>query len=250
VEPYGGAASVLIQKPPSYAEVYNDIDGEIVNVFRVIRTQPAKLTRALIWTPFSRDEYRASFEGCEDPLEMARRTIIRSFMGFGSNAINRDIVSGFRPTSNRSGTTPANDWANYPLNIRRLAARLRRVVIENKLAIEVIDQQDGPDALFYLDPTYVWASRSLVTMHGHHGYAHEMTDEDHEQLAARLHSIKGMAVLSGYHSDLYDRLYADWHYEERRALADGAAERTEVLWLNPAAVANLPQQQLFGGTFG
>lgn len=89
VEPFGGAASVLLRKERSYGEVYNDLDGEIVNLFRIVREQPRKLMRSLAWTPFSRDEYRAAFDISAEPLEMARRTIVRSFMGFGSNAINR-----------------------------------------------------------------------------------------------------------------------------------------------------------------
>lgn len=244
VEPYGGAASVLMKKPRSYAEVYNDLDGEIVNVFKVVRERPAALTRALIWTPFSREEYRAAFERCEDELEMARRTIIRSFMGFGSNAINRNVKSGFRPNSNRSGTTPAQDWKNYPINIRAVAHRFRGVVIENKPAVDVIAQHDGPETLFYLDPTYVWDSRALDIMHGDYGYAHEMSDDDHIALAEVLNGggLAGMVVLSGYHSELYDRLYPHWHREERKALADGAAERVEVLWFNAAAKRALDAQ--------
>jgi DNA adenine methylase len=205
------------------------------NLFRVVRDSSAKLARQLLWTPFSRDEYRAAFELTADPVEMARRTIIRSFMGFGSNAINRNVQSGFRSNSSRSGTTPVHDWTNYPPNIRAVAGRLRGVVIENKDACELMKQHDGERTLFYLDPPYVWGTRALDVMHGDHGYAHEMTDEQHEQLAEVAHGVKGMVILSGYHSGLYDRLYDGWHRVERKALADGAAERTEVLWMNEAA---------------
>lgn len=243
VEPFGGAASVLLRKPRSYAEVYNDLDGEMVNLFRVVREQPARLTRELIWTPFSRDEYRAAFEHAEDPFEQARRTLIRSFMGFGSNAINRAVKSGFRCNSNRSGTTPAHDWVNYPLNIRNVTRRLRGVVIENKDAAEVIQQHDGRHTLFYLDPPYVHATRALDVMHGDHGYACEMSDQDHESLAEALCGVSGMVVLSGYHGELYDRLYGSWEREEREALADGAAKRTEVLWFNPACCRALKEAE-------
>ena len=110
VEPFGGAASVLLQKPRTYSEVYNDLDGEIVNLFRVVRDNGAALIEKLKLTPFARQEYRLSFETCDDALEQARRTVIRSFMGFGSNALARGIKSGFRGNSSRSGTTPAHDW--------------------------------------------------------------------------------------------------------------------------------------------
>lgn len=243
VEPFGGAASVLLRKPRSYAEVYNDMDGEIVNLFRVVREQPRRLVRELVWTPFSRDEYRAAFPLADDGVEVARRTITRSFMGFGSNAINRAVQSGFRANSNRSGTTPAHDWMNYPMSLRATASRLRGVVIENKPALGVIAQYDGPETLFYLDPPYVHATRALDVMHGDHGYAHEMTDAQHKELAAALGGVSGMVLLSGYHGDLYDRLYGSWPRVERTALADGAARRTEVLWFNTAAWAARVQRQ-------
>jgi DNA adenine methylase len=249
VEPFGGAASVLLQHPRSYGEVYNDLDGEICNVFRVVRDFPSRISRQLIWTPFSRDEYRAAFVTCEDPIEMARRTIIRSFMGFGSNAINRAVKSGFRSNSNRSGTTPAHDWGNYPLTLRRVANRLRGVVIENKKAIELMKQHDSDETLFYCDPPYVHASRALDIMHGDNGYAHEMTDANHEALADFLGTVKGMVVLSGYHSDLYDRLYSGWQREERDALADGAAKRVEVLWFNAAAWEGIKRREGKGSLF-
>lgn len=248
VEPFGGAASVLLQKECSYGEVYNDLDGEICNLFRVIREKPAELTRALIWTPFSREEYRAAFELTTDPLEMARRTIIRSFMGFGSNSINRAIKSGFRSNSNRSGTTPAHDWKNYPLNIESVAARFRGVVIENKDATAVMLQHDGDETLHYLDPPYVHSTRAMNAMHGNHGYAHEMTDAQHIELSEVAASLKGVVVISGYHSELYDGLYKEWHRVERNSLADGAAPRVEVLWLNDAAWNGIGDGSLFAGS--
>jgi DNA adenine methylase len=251
VEPYGGAASVLLSKERSYGEVYNDLDGEIVNLFRMVREHPKRLMRMLAWTPFSRNEYRNAFEIVEDPVEMARRMIIRSFMGFGSNAINRAVKSGFRANSNRSGTTPAHDWANYPPNVRRIARRLRGVVIENRPAAEIIAQHDSSETLFYLDPPYVHATRALDIMHGDHGYAHEMSNDEHRTLAEQLRGVGGMVVLSGYHGELYDELYEGWERVERGALADGASPRIEVLWLNATAwkalEASREQHTLFDG---
>ena len=245
VEPFGGAASVLLQKRRSYSEVYNDLDSEIVNLFRMVRERPHELARALSLTPFARQEYAESFGFSDDPMEAARRTVIRSFMGFGSNAINRAVRSGFRANSNRSGTTPAHDWANYVRNFGFLIRRLRGVVIENRPALETIRQHDGPDTLFYLDPPYVHSTRALAIMHADHGYSHEMTDSDHENLATALIGIQGMAVLSGYSSELYERLYVGWEKIDFLSLADGAARRTESLWLNPAASMKRMRQEVF-----
>jgi DNA adenine methylase len=236
VEPFGGAASVLLSKPRSYGEVYNDLDGEVVNLFRVARDRGRELRRALALTPFSRDDYvRALDERPSDPFEVARLMVVRCFMGFGSNANNRSVRSGFRANANRSGTTPAHDWTNLPHAYRSIVRRLQGVVVENKPAAAIIEQQDSAETLFYCDPPYVHASRAMDKMHGHHGYAHEMTDAQHEELAAVLRSVRGMVVLSGYRSDLYARLYGDWRSVEREALADGAAPRVEVLWFNAAA---------------
>lgn len=235
VEPFGGGASILIRKPRSYAEVYNEKDGELVNLFRVVRDRGDELKRALELTPFARDEYRLSFELSEDPVERARRSLVRSFMGFGSNAYCRDIKSGFRANSNRSGTTPATDWRNYPKALDALIDRLRGVVIENKEAAEVIRQHDSTHTLHYCDPTYPHSTRSTL-MHGHHGYPFEMTDDDHRTLSVELKRCAGMVIVSGYPCDLYDvELFADWHRVEIAALADGARPRTEVLWINDAA---------------
>jgi DNA adenine methylase len=234
-EAFGGAGSVLMRKARAYSEVYNDLDGELVNLFRVLRDPqdgPA-LVQGLRLTPFARDEFTESYEPAADPVEQARRTVIRSFMGFGSNAHNRR--TGFRANSNRSGTTPAHDWGNYPDQLAAVLERLRGVVIENRDALEVVRQHDSPETLHYVDPPYPRGTRDRGN-----DYGHEMSDYDHRHLAHGLLCARGMVVLSGYACDLYDlELYPDWHRVERKAFADGARARTEVLWLNPAAAARL-----------
>lgn len=235
-EVFGGGGSVLLRKPRTYGEVYNDLDGEIVNLFRVIRDHDMRrrLVDALELTPFARDEFVGSYEPTDDPVEQARRTVVRSQMGFGSAAASGHST-GFRANSNRSGTTPAHDWANYPKGLAALGDRLTGVVIENKDAAEVIRQHDGMETLHYVDPPYVFSTRKTGNPYCRKGYRHEMTDEQHVQLAAVLHECTGMVVLSGYHSKLYDGLYRDWKRMEKAAHADGARDRTEVLWFNEHA---------------
>lgn len=239
VEPFGGAGSVLLQKPRTYSEVYNDLDGEIVNLFRVVRDNGASLIEKLRSTPFARKEYLLSFVPCEDCIEQARRTVIRSFMGFGSNSLCRNIKSGFRANSSRSGTTPAHDWAHYPEVLQEIVERLRGVVIECRDAVEIMLQHDSPETLHYCDPPYIHVTRSLK-MQGVHGYTYEMTDEQHEQLAEVLHGLRGMVIVSGYRCELYNRLYSTWRTRERIAYADGARRRIEVLWISP----NIPMVQI------
>lgn len=237
VEPFGGAASVLMRKARTYAEVYNDLDGEVVNLFRTVRDRGPDLREALRATPFAREEFNSSYEPTEDALEQARRTVVRSFMGFGSNAHNR--ATGFRANSNRSGTTPARDWRNYPDALDALIDRMSGVTIENRDACEVMQAHDAEAAVHYVDPPYVASTRDKGS-----DYRHEMTDADHERLAEVLRSLKGAVVLSGYACPLYNRLYGDWHRVERAALADGAKPRREVLWLsrppNQAGLFDMP----------
>jgi DNA adenine methylase len=253
IESFGGGASVLLRKPRTYAEVYNDLDGEVVNVFRVLRDHGPALQELLRLTPFSRAEFDLSYQATEDPLEQARRTISRSFMGFGSAAATGER-SGFRANSNRSGTTPAHDWANLAEAVPELIERLRGVVIENRDAIQVAMHHDAPDALHYFDPPYVHSTRS-EKMRGTanagrasgKAYRYEMDDDGHRAFALAAHGLEGMVVISGYPCALYEELFGGWQRFERAAFADGARARTEVLWLNPACAQALQASR--GGLF-
>lgn len=228
-EPFGGGASVLLRKPRSYAEIYNDIDGEIVNLFRVARDSGDKLISLCKLTPFSRDEFIESYISHSCPIEQARRTLVRSFMGFGSAAASHQST-GFRASSNRSGTTPAHDWANYPKALKVIIQRLQGVVIENRDANEIMRHQDSSKTLHYVDPPYLHKTRYLKVKSG--VYRYEMTDEQHIALAQTLHNLKGAVVLSGYRSDLYDSLYSDWTRIDTKAFADGALPRVECVWIS------------------
>lgn len=230
VEPFGGGGSVLLRKPKSYAEVYNDLDKDVVNLFRCLRDQAssAELERRLRLTPFARVEFDDAYdEQCDDKIEEARKLITRSFMGFGSDGHNPERgKTGFRANSNRSGTTPAHDWANYPDQIKSFTERLSGVVIENRDAKEVMAQQDSLETLHFVDPPYVLETRGIK-----HGYRYEMTNADHAELLEFLKSLAGFVVLCGYENDIYKSL--NWQRVTRSTFADGARERTEVLWLNP-----------------
>jgi DNA adenine methylase len=246
VEPFGGAASVLLRKPRSYAEVYNDLDSDAVNLFQVLRSdRAAELVEALRLTPFAREEFAQAYEQCEDPVERARRLVARSFMGFGGDAV-KNRTTGFRNDSNRSGGPPAKDWANYPECLPALIARMRGIVIESRPAEYIIGKFDGPETLFYVDPPYVHSSRDLsgAGKLPRHTYEFEMTDHDHIRLIEQLRAVEGMVVLSGYPSELYDDALVDWKRVTRTALADGARERTEVLWINPAGKDRLDAVQM------
>lgn len=250
VEPFGGAASVLLRKKRAYAEVYNDLDREVVTLFRVLR-EPEKATRLvdlLRLTPFARAEFVAAYDEPADDIERARQLIVRSFMGFGSDAPNKNKPTGFRANSNKSGTIPAHDWVNYPKALLLIAERLMGVIVENRNALDLMLQHDSDQTLHYVDPPYLPETRGPHAL-GRPGkfktYVHELTREDHAELLAALRDLRGMVVLSGYPAALYDEALPDWRRIERAALADGARPRTEVLWLNPACCAALDAGGLF-----
>jgi DNA adenine methylase len=236
-------------KPRCHGEVYNDRDEDVVNVFRVLRdpASAAELRRRLELTPFARAEFKAAYSAPVDDIDRALKMIVRAFMGFGSASMTRMHVTGFRFNANRSGTTPATDWANWPTAIAAMVTRLRGVVIENKDFASVIADHDGARTLIYADPPYVQDTRaSLKNKNGNRGhyYRHDMTDDDHRRLAGILHDVDGMVVLSGYAGDLYDReLYPDWARHERLHMADGARPRKEVIWINPACAAALERSR-------
>lgn len=231
VEPFGGAASVLMRKEKSYAEVYNDLDDSVFTLFSVLKTiaGAAELQSLLERTPFSRREYELAHSYTPDPVEKSRRLIIRSFMGFGADsASDRYSNSGFRSNSNRSGTTPAHDWVNYSKELFAFHARLKGVVIENRDYEKLCREHDGEKALFYFDPPYVLASRERKR-----GYTHDFTDADQERFLGVAKSLVGAVLISGYDSEIYSDHLKGWQKAERVAYADGAAKRKEVLWMKP-----------------
>lgn len=243
LEPFGGAASVLIRKPTrAYAEIYNDLDGEIVALFKVLRDRKKarELARLCRLTPYSRAEFAASYEPSPDPVEQARRTLVRSWMAHGSSGL-RGHRTGFRIGSKREGQMPSHDWRGFPNAIPAICERLQGVIIERRPAAQLIAKHDGPDTLIYIDPPYPFDTRSQkrIGTDLYHGYKHELSDADHEQLLSQLLGLQSMVVLSGYACALYDDVLTAWTRIEIQANADRGEARTEILWLNPATVARL-----------
>ncbi len=242
VEVFGGGASVLLRKPPSKIEVYNDLDDDLVNFFRVLRSprQCAALCEALRRTPYSRIEYDRAHVPAKGAVERARRLTIRAHLGFGSNAGTRRSRCGFRAKDWSSRQANNLAWPRVPDAIAAASARFAGVIVEASDACKLIRTKDSPTTLFYCDPPYVNATRTNQAKD--HSYRHELTDEDHRQLATTLGAVVGLVVLSGYPSGLYDELYAGWPSITRASRTQGNARtqwRTEKLWLSPRAAAAL-----------
>lgn len=233
VEPFGGSASVLLQKARAVTEIYNDLDRDLVNMFKMIRERPDELALQLALTPYARDEYQALYHPSEDSMERARAFIARSFMGMSSKGALQK--SGFDARTNPDGYTGRlRSLASLPDEIVIVAGRFTHVVIENVPAVACLDRYDRPDALIYLDPPYLASTRSSGKL-----YRHEMNDDQHRDLLARARESAAMVIVSGYPSAVYDELLHDWLRVETDAYADGGAPRSEVLWINPAAAAAL-----------
>lgn len=238
VEPFGGAAGVLLQKPRSYSEVYNDLDGEVVNLFRVLRDpgMNQRLQDACSFTPYSRDEFCAAQQQTDDPIERARRMVVRACMGF-SSAAGIGGNSGFRSDSKRKYATAAHLWERYPGNLAAVCQRLQGVIIENKDALAILRAHDADTTLHYIDPPYVPETRVL----GNRYYNHEMTVEEHEQLLTVARTLSGMVMISGYESELYNDMLLGWKKETKGSSISagrGTKVRNECLWINDLCMKN------------
>ena len=230
---YGGSAAVLINRSPAPVETYNDIDSELANFFRTLRDRSDELIRRIGLTPFSREELirACQYEPGLSELERARRFFVRA----------RQTRTGLAQTSSegrwahcvlttRAGMSGAvSRWLGSVDGLAEITERLLRVQIENAPALEVIRRYDTAETVFYLDPPYVHSSRGDTT-----AYEHEMSDEEHVALADVLLSIRGRAVLSGYRTGLYDRLFADWTRIDApiRTAHSVRKPRQESLWVN------------------
>jgi DNA adenine methylase len=233
-EPFGGSGAILINREPSPVETYNDIDGELVNFFRVLRDQKEELIEAIGLTPFSREEFELAISGPTEgitDLERARRFYVKARQvrtGLAQKASSGRWAHCL--LTSRAGMAGAvSRWLGAVEDLPYIAQRLLRVQIEHAPALEVIQRYDSPETLFYCDPPYSHDSRT-----DSNAYAYEMTNEQHRKLSEVLHSVKGKVALSGYHSPLMKELFGDWRYVQapERLVHSVKAPRTEVLWVN------------------
>ncbi len=246
-ETFGGAAGVLMQKERAYAEVYNDIDGDIVNLFRVLQGQLTRSTliEQLTLTPYAREEFEQAWEDKTDPVERARCTIIRAMMGFGSAGATKG-TTGFRIDTKRQYGTAQHIWARYPDQIAALGERLAGVLIENRPAIDVIHAHDSQETLHYVDPPYLHETRVKGAASGRY-YRHELDDTQHQELLDNLKCVEGFVVLSGYDNEMYNDVLTGWHTNSttaRISAGRGGAIRKECIWINPACMAAIGQTGL------
>jgi len=247
VEVYGGAGSVLIAKGRSNLETYNDINGEVVNFFRILRERPQALIDQLQLTPWAREELEYCRlpipENHPDPdLERARRLFAESWMGRGK--ATSTMSNGWRyEKSTLRGSRNCAEFSTLD-RLHQISGRFQGVQIECTEALALIERFDSPETLFYLDPPYLPETRSRRWRAS--AYAHEMSFYDHARLLYRLRSIQGMAVISGYPSALYDRFLEGWHQVQCQSATEGwgltSAKKLECLWLCPKSQTRISIQ--------
>lgn len=231
VEPFGGGAGVLLRKPRSYAEVYNDLDQDIVNFFRVLRDEKKrrKLEELCILTPYSRDAFEESYDLAIDEIYQALYTVVRATMGFGSGGATKG-TTGFRCDSRREYGLASHLWERYPDNLALVGQRFQGVIIENRPAVNVMQQHDAIDTLHYIDPPYIMETRNSNCK----VYRHEMTDSDHLELLDTVKKLSGHIMISGYESEMYNDMLCDFERHEKKSRISagrGTGTRKECLWI-------------------
>jgi DNA adenine methylase len=233
-EPFAGSAAVLLNRPPSPVETYNDIDGEVANFFRVLRDDKDRLVEAIGLTPFSREEFSFAVSGPVDALpdlERARRFFVRARQARTGLAQTASLGrwANCKNTSRAGMSGAVSRWLGSVNDLPGIALRLLRVQIENRPALDVIRLYDSPGTLFYCDPPYVHSTRGDAK-----AYRFEMDDRAHRDLARALAHCQAKAAVSGYRCDLMDHLYKDWRRADAPPKTAHSIKkpRREALWLN------------------
>ena len=230
VEPYFGSGAVFFGKEPSPHEVLNDLNGQVVNLWRVLRDHTEDLCWALETTPWSRAEYEHSDQLTGDEVEDARRFVVRVWQAHASDLAKKTGWKN-RGVHQRAGGM-SHRWQKVPYQLRTLAWRLSDAEIECRDALSVIQRFSAADVLIYADPPYLHETRTQ------HMYAEEVELSHHVELLESLLRHKGPVVISGYDNTLYDDALVGWSKVVTKApKVEKGAARSEVLWVKPTPMA-------------
>lgn len=246
-EPFAGSGAVLLNRPPSPVETYNDLDGEVVNFFRALRDHKDALIEAISLTPFSREEFSLACQLDPDVnrVERARRFYVRARQVRTGLAQTASVGrwANCKDTSRAGMSGVVSRWLGGVDKLADIAERLLRVQIENRPASEVVQLYDSKNTLFYCDPPYVHDTRGDSK-----AYSYEMTDAEHRAFADIMNTLKGRAAISNYDCELMNELYPapKWqkYYSPEKTIHSTKAKRQEVLWVNYDPFTN-GQQSLF-----
>lgn len=236
LEPFLGSGAVFFNKNPGAAETINDLDNDVVNLFQILRDRPDDLKRVLELTPYSREEYDKSFEPCEDPLEKARRYMVKTTQAIGAKLGHGKC--GWRNHKQMKTGGTACKWGGITETIDAAASRLRGsttnlVQIEKMDALLLIERYNTPDALIYIDPPYVRSTRKSGAL-----YSHEMTDEDQKRLLEIIVSSKAKIIISGYDNAMYNETLKEWRTDTTMSQTTSTEMACEKIWMNYAPPMN------------
>lgn len=223
VEPFGGSLAVLFNKPRCHIETVNDLHGEVVNFFKILRDDPEELIKRIELTPYSREEYNLAYQESDDDIEKARKFCVKCWQGFGCANLYHN---GFKSGQQTNSPNPAKVWSELPDVMLQATERLKGVQIENLPALDLIKRYDTPDVFIYADPPYLHGTRKNYL------YKYEMKDDEHVALLETLLEHPGRILLSGYDNNLYDGILKGWNKVHKNTLAEGGLKRTETLWMN------------------
>lgn len=233
-EPFSGSAAVLLNREPSAVETYNDIDGDLVTFFRVLRERPNELVRAIGLTPFSREEFFQATvaRGSSIPeLERARMFYVRARQARTGLAQTATLGrwANCKETSRAGMSGVVSRWLGGVNALSEIAERLIRVQIENRPALDVIRTYDSKNTLFYCDPPYLHQTRGDSK-----AYGFELDEDQHIELSRVLNKVKGVVALSGYRHPLMDKLFKGWRRFDAPAKFCHSIKklRQESLWMN------------------
>jgi len=227
LEPCFGSGAVFFNKNRSKIETINDVDQNVVNLFRVVRDHPQVINDLIRFTPWSREEYKLSYEQTEDEIEKARRFLVRCWQAIGTKT--SDITgwsNNIKPVDSGSSR-----WSRLEESISMTATRLKSdgmylVQIENMDMFELIRRYSKPYVFIYIDPPYLLNTRSKRI------YKHELTNEDHIELLKLINEHKGPVMISGYDSDLYNSHLEGWYKDTKPTRCEMGKDAIEVIWMN------------------
>lgn len=230
LEPFFGSGAVLFRKTLAPIETVNDINGDIVNLFRVVQTKAAALAEAVAGIPYARQAYEDSLQS--DPeasdVERAARFLTLVWQSYGTRADGGKC--GWRKDiAGREAAYAVRNWDRLPSWIVAAQARLKQVQIEHRDALQLIRQSNHPKVLVYCDPPYMHVTRRCKSI-----YRHEMDDAAHEELLDVLNRHRGVVMLSGYANELYDTKLQDWARYDTDMVVTSGHKRTESLWVKGA----------------
>lgn len=230
VEPFFGSGAVLFNKPVSDIETVNDLDSDVVNLFRCIQKDSERLARLVMTTPFSREEYERQFDGCTSTLyasnfQRAAGFLIKCWQGHGFRT-NGYKVGWKNDVVGREKAYALWNWYRLPDWIIDITERLRKVQIENRPALEVIERFNYSQVFMYLDPPYMLGTRSGKQ------YMHEMTDAEHEELLQTITQSRAKIMISGYETDMYNDYLSGWDKRQFSSCAEHGKPRVETVWMN------------------